>query len=280
MLVQKLKCLLLTFYEEHPFYLACIVAGAFLIWLMYRVARLGREYQIRLNERMLERNRIGRELHDTLLQSLVGVSLQLKVVSDLLGPDYGTSLERIRQQVEDTLREARQSVITLRCSTLHSRDLVEALREVGAALTVNQPIRLNVSVNGTSQPHSKAIDEQVLRIAQQAIGNAVMHSGCSEIHVRLEYQKRFLRFSVQDNGAGMDPNMMAVGRPGHYGLQNMRERAEAVGGEMSIGAEPGRGCVIAVCIPFPPPSRFFWPKIPSRAPHQPPPKWSMERPHR
>jgi signal transduction histidine kinase len=201
-----------------------------LFFAAYRRRLQGMTARVRLlyEERLDERTRIARELHDTLLQSLAGVSLQLDGVAKQIGPSSeaaASQIRAVRQQVDASFREARQKVQDLRSPMLQGRALPAVLRESLDQIAAGHPVRLRVTVAGQSRPLREDVDEAVLRIGQEAVANAVRHAQASEIQVSLAYDDRSLRLRIQDDGQGFDLDD-AGRRVGHWGLRNMQERAQ------------------------------------------------------
>jgi signal transduction histidine kinase len=242
-----------AFYQTYSFRLACLALAAAILWGMYRfrIAQIARQFDLRLEERLAERSRIARELHDTLLQSVVGVSLQLNVIADrvkLQSDSEHAHLQRIRRQVDEALRETRHSVWALRSPALATRNLATALAEAATSLTSGHKIKVQMSVEGKPRPYPAEIEEQLLRIVHEAIGNAVLHSRAGEVCISLHYHSWFLQLLVSDNGQGMDAELLKNGRPGHFGLCGMRERAQRIGADFSLRSAPGAGTAIEMTV--------------------------------
>ena len=232
-----------------------LIAAASAAFAAYQRRLQGITARVRLlfEERLDERTRIARELHDTLLQNLAGVSLQLDGVAKQIGASSEGAAGRIkavRQQVDAAFREARQKVLDLRSPMLQGRALPVVLRESLEQIAAGHPVRLRVTVAGQHGPLREDLDETVLRIGQEAVANAVRHARASEIQVSLSYDDRSLRLRVKDDGQGFDLDE-AGHRMGHWGLQNMRERAQRVGAEWKLSTAAGQGTEIEVIVPLP-----------------------------
>jgi len=228
--------------------LVAVVLAAYRFRLQEMTARV----RLRYEERLDERTRIARELHDTLLQSLAGVSLQLDGVAKQIGPSSGAAAARIqavRQQVEASFREARQKVQDLRSPMLQGRTLAVVLREALEQIAAGHLVRLRMTVSGQPRPLHGELEETVLRIGQEAVANAVRHAQASEIQVLLAYDQESLSLRVQDDGQGFDLDD-ARHRVGHWGLRNMQERAHRIGAEWKITSAAGRGTGIEAIVPL------------------------------
>ncbi len=238
------------FYETPWFYALVAVAGALAVWGVWR-GRV-RIVEQRFSLALAERARLSREIHDTLLQSLVGVALQVDVVSSNLEPTESSArqqLVRIRRQVEQYIRDARQSIHDLRSPHLESRDLPTALREFGRNAVGTANIRLTVTASGDQSQSPPKVENQLLRIGQEAILNAVRHAGASRIRVNLEGHAQSVVLTISDDGHGFDASRIATNGNGHYGLRMMRERAEELGGRFDVTTSANGGTTVTAIIP-------------------------------
>lgn len=239
-----------AFYQARWFYGMCVMAVLLTLWVAWRLHLRRVQHQFSLV--LAERTRVGRELHDTLLQSLVGVALQLEALSERVDePSVSVKeyLRRMRMQVEDYVREARQSIWDLRSSKLERRDLVAALRQAGEHATTGAPIRFEFTVTGTPYQCPPRLEEQLLRIAREAIQNGVLHAKATFIRMHLQYEDQSVRLRVADDGRGFDPLQLGD-LEGHYGLKSMQERAELAGGQLTIVSNRGKGTEIETVMPI------------------------------
>lgn len=212
-----------------------------------RLAHLRKQFSMILGERV----RLSREIHDTLLQSLVGVALQCDALAnDLtsLAPAAKEQFYRLRRDVEDHVREARQAIWNLRSPILDRRDLVTALRFVGQQAVAGSDIDLDVVVQGQPRPCSEQVEGQLLRIGQEAVINAVRHSAASRIRIELDYRSDSVVLRVADDGRGFTPEHVVPDADRHYGLVSMRERAETVGGRLRIQSRIGHGTTVETSV--------------------------------
>jgi signal transduction histidine kinase/ligand-binding sensor domain-containing protein len=241
--------LLPTFYQTWWFYgvsALTLVLALWLIWQM-RVRHLQREFSLVLGERV----RVSREIHDTLLQSLVGVALQLDALSEAAEPlgFMKDALARTRREVEDYIRETRQSIWKLRSPKLERGDLAAALRQTGERATSGTPVQFTLTTTGHAQEVKPDIEQQLLRIGEQAVLNSVRHANASQVHLKLHYSDDAVQLRVSDNGRGFDADDVAVDQGEHYGLVGMQERTHQAGGQLSITTHPGGGTAVEVVIP-------------------------------
>jgi ligand-binding sensor domain-containing protein len=239
-----------TFYQTRWFILVC-ASGAM---LMIAAAWRFRLHQVRGQFTLLlgERARLSREIHDTLLQGMVGVALQFDVMAndvDRSSDHYRQQLVRMRKNIEDYIRDARQSIWDLRSVKLENTDLATALLDGGHHATADHQIAFKLAVTGAVHKCPARVEEQLLRIGQEAVTNAVRHAHPSEVAMTLEYETGRVKLRVADDGDGFDPVAMAAHSNGHYGLVSMRERAEEVGGTFKVESAVGRGTTIEAIVP-------------------------------
>lgn len=227
-----------------------IVSIAVAAFAAYRRRLYSMTERVRLlyEERLDERTRIARELHDTLLQNLAGISLQLDGVVKQVGvnPETASTIKAVRKQVDASFREARQKVQDLRSPMLQGRALPVVLRESAEQIAAGHSIRVRMSVTGAPRPLGEEVDEALLRIGQEAVANAVRHADARRIQVLLDYRASSLRLSVEDDGKGFD---LETGSPaGHWGLKNMQERARRIGADWKITSADGHGTAVEAIV--------------------------------
>jgi signal transduction histidine kinase len=241
------------FYETAWFATMVITSLALIGWATWRfhIRRVRQQFALVLSERV----RMSRELHDTLLQSLVGVAVQVGTVADALESSSPARQQiiRIRERVEEYIRDARQSIWNLRAPVLASRDLSSSLRCVGERAIGERPIALEIATVGEPVKYASEVEEQLLRIGQEAILNAALHADPTRIHIALQYSDDSLRLSVSDDGGGFDVAHAFANADGHYGLITMKERAEAAGGRLDISSTPSTGTSVVVAVRYSPP---------------------------
>jgi PAS domain S-box-containing protein len=201
------------------------------------------------NVRLEERTRIAQELHDTLLQTFLSASMLLSVAMDDVSPDstVKSQLARILQIMNQGIQEGRNTIQDLRSTG--TPDLVQALSQVQEELPVQSNIDFRVIVVGRQEPLRPLVWHELYRIGREALVNAFSHSRAKCIQFELEYADTDLRMSVRDNGRGIDPQVLLMGRDGHWGLAGMRERASKIGGLLNITSNATAGTEIQLSIP-------------------------------
>jgi signal transduction histidine kinase len=243
--------LLPHFYETAWFRYFCAALAAAGIWGLYNL-RL-RQIRQRFSLVLEERGRLAREIHDTLAQGFVGISSQLDAVALTLNGHVELArkhLELARKMVRHSLTEARRSVMDLRASALEGHDLPAALSEAAHQWTAGSPVQIRVDVEGESRPLPEETEQHLLRIAQEAVTNAVKHARASHVRIHLEMASRKLSLRVADDGRGFEQDEAFSEVGGHFGLLGMRERAERLGGQLQLHSEPGQGTEVAVTVPL------------------------------
>ena len=239
------------FYQTYWFYAACFLVIALLAWQLYRIRVRGMEAQFAAV--LAERTRIAREIHDNLAQEMAGISVQLEVVARTMPPEAEaakTQLDRVRMLVRHGIAEARRYVWDLRSPALDHNDLPTALSETARRLTVETTVETQVQVSGTFRPLAQLVEDNLLRIGQEAINNAVKHAQARRIIVNLVFDARRVQLRVRDDGCGFDSQATGNGASGHFGLLGMRERVEQIGGTLSIQSVKGAGTEVAVDVPI------------------------------
>ena len=215
--------------------------------------QLHRELSVRLEERRSERARIARELHDTLFQGFLGVSLQLHGAVEQMPEDSPAkpSLNRALLLMRRVIDEGRDTLQGLRPSALESMNLEQAFSCLREEFTPGGGVRFRIFVTGQPKELKPAIQEQIYLIGREALINALRHSEASSIEAEVEYLPRRLRIVVRDNGCGMDPEVVRSGRRAHWGLLGMRERAGSIGAQLRIWSRLGAGTEVEISVPGP-----------------------------
>jgi signal transduction histidine kinase len=196
-----------------------------------------------------ERDRMARELHDTLEQQLSGVALQLDGLDDAIKTNPNTAtrfLTLARRMLRYTRLEARRSVWDLRSKILEKQGLEAALQNMAES---TNSVKIELQVRGEKEPLPAAVEFHLFRIAQEALANAAKHSHASVITMELDYGAENLRLMVRDNGGGFDLQATEKNPGPHFGLMGMRERTAKVGGELFLETAPQKGCCLSVTVP-------------------------------
>lgn len=197
-----------------------------------------------------ERNRLAREIHDTLAQGLTAIALQLESADALL--EAGADPARVRQAVKKALEltrinleEARRSVLDLRAAPLEGRTLAQALATLAAGMGAHFPVRFETT--GGSHPLPARIETGLYRIVQEALTNIIRHAAAHNITVSLVITPDQVRCTIEDDGCGFDPSIIP---PAHYGLVGVNERARLLGGSLNLQTAPGEGTRLEVVVPL------------------------------
>jgi signal transduction histidine kinase len=231
--------------------ISTVFIAAFFGWAIAR-----RLLELRLEERVNERTRIARDLHDTLLQSFHGVLMKFSAVTYMLRdrPEAQKTLEAVIEQARQAVTEGRDAVEGLRSSTVLTNDLARAIVTLGEDLAADNTGQncpeFRVHVEGASLALAPIVRDDVRRIASEAVRNAFGHAQARRIEVEIHYERWQLRLRILDNGKGIDQTLLEHGgRPGHFGLAGMQERARLVGGKLEVWSELGSGTEIELTIP-------------------------------
>lgn len=241
-----------TFVQTWPFRVAALIGFGLLLWLLYslRLRQVAQRINERFEARSAERDRIARELHDTLLQGVQGLIMRVHAIAERLPHDDPTrsAIDKTLDRAEDLMVEGRNRVHDLR--TPGRQKLADLL----ATLVASQPFDPAVSVvcetSGTPRSIYGPIVDEIGQIAREALFNAARHAQARRVVVHTLYARRTVRVSITDDGIGIDPDRAAAaGRTGHYGLIGMRERALRIGATLSVTGGVGGGTAITLEIP-------------------------------
>ena len=246
----------LSFVVEPPFYRTFWFLGlstvllAGIIFAAYRMRV--RAIRSQFDAVLAERNRIAREIHDTLAQGFVGVSVQLELTAHLLAQSHvleaSQQVDRTRDLVREGLADARRSIWDLRASGAQAT-LPARLTHL-ADLNKSDQLKVNVTIGGTYRALAASFENEVLRVAQEALTNAVRHSGAARVELDLRYHPTELKLKIADNGTGFKATDATLLEQGHFGIQGMRERAVQIGGTVNIESSDS-GTTVTLCTPLP-----------------------------
>jgi ligand-binding sensor domain-containing protein/signal transduction histidine kinase len=233
------------FYQTIWFYvlLAALLAGLIALVLRWRLVLAEREFKAVLGER----SRIAREIHDTLAQGYVGISVQLEVLSELLRQNKveaaAKQLDTARGHVREGLADARQSIWALRSQDSAENTLPVQLRRTTEQANGNG-VESSFSVYGAYRPMDPNLEREFLRVAQEAIHNVKKHAHARHLFVRLDYGPEEIALEIRDDGRGFDVGAVAESPLGHFGLIGMRERAASLGGVLDVTSEAEIGTTV------------------------------------
>ena len=225
----------------------------------WRLHQIAREFNAHLEGRVDERLRVARDLHDTLLQSFHGLLMRFQAAHNLLpgrAADARHVLETALDDAANAITQARDAVQDLRSSTVTTNDLAKAVEAVGDELAAEQSDEtaegpsFSVEVDGAVQDLHPILRDEVYGIAREALRNAFHHARARRIEVEIFYEARQLRVRVRDDGIGIDPSLLVQeGRPGHWGMRGMRERAKRAGAQLEVWSEHHAGTEIELTVP-------------------------------
>jgi signal transduction histidine kinase/ligand-binding sensor domain-containing protein len=248
-----------SYYQTSWFRAAAGVTVLALFWMLYqfRLRQIAHAFNLRLDERVSERTRIARELHDTLLQSFQGLMLRFQSVRDLLPTHPARAVEALDgalNRADEAIVEGRDAIQNLRSSTTAVTELAQAMTAWAEDFTQGpngerNSVTFRVSVVGTPRDLHPLLRDDVYRIACEALRNAYCHAQASHIEAEVTYGTREVRLRIRDDGKGIDPQHVNAGRSRHWGLISMRERAKQIGSELSLWSEVGAGTEVELRIP-------------------------------
>lgn len=220
---------------------------------LLRLRRISQHMRMRFDERHRERERIARELHDTLLQSFQGLLLRFQAVANRLpeADPVRTALEQALDRGEEAIDEGRERVLSLRLAEASVRQaLPEAFARIGGELAQLYPAAFDVVVEGRLPPLDALVRDEVYWIGREALGNAFRHADAGRIEVVISGSGGNLVLRFRDDGCGIGNDVQRQGaRAGHWGLSGMRERAAGIGAELRIWSEPGNGTEVELMVP-------------------------------
>ena len=248
-----------AYYQTTLFRVLCVAAFVALLLALYqlRLQQVRRQFASRLEVRVSERLRIAGELHDTLLQSFLALMFQFQAARNMVlrrPEDAISALDEAIAATSKAIAEGREAITDLRPDPVVQRDLPELLNAIGrelAAEGVNgrSPV-FRVTVEGKPRTISIPHQDEVYRIARETIRNAYRHADANLIEVEIHYGKDRLRLRIRDDGRGIDPKILANrGRPGHWGIPGILERAKRIGAQLKFWTEEGAGTEVELVLP-------------------------------
>jgi ligand-binding sensor domain-containing protein len=248
-----------SFTQSVFFKALCAITILGLSWLLYtiRLRQITGQVRARLYERLAERTRIARELHDTLLQSFQGLLLHFQRARNLLperAEEAIQTLDRALDGAEQAIVEGRDAIHDLRSPAPAAKGLVEEITSLGEELVAKNgnkdAAQFRAVIEGNAQALNPNVHVEIFRIAREALRNAFSHSQARRIETEVAYSNNLFRLRIRDDGKGMAPDVRNRGeRIGHWGLGGMRERAKRLGGELEVWSEPGAGTEVDLRVP-------------------------------
>ncbi|GAA0547762.1 sensor histidine kinase [Rhizomicrobium palustre] len=239
-----------TFFQSWPFYLLCAALALALLWLGYslRLRAIAERIRARMNERLDERERIARELHDTLLQSVQGLIMRFSnIAQDItaIQPAHRDMLDAL-DSADAVVVEGRDRVHELRRWS-GARSLSDVVTHTAERLLLSDKIEIRVGVEGLQREIYPAIADELLRITDEALFNVTRHAHARKVSIAVSYGAEELVLRIIDDGVGIAPEIVAQGGvAGHFGLVGMRERAEKIGGQLAITPAPAGGTQVEI----------------------------------
>src|SRR2546422_981042 len=216
--------------------------------LALQLARLS--VQSRQSAVTAERNRMARDIHDTLAQGFTGVIVQLEAVEEAMSKDQAVKasghLDRAGELARESLREARRSVQALRPQALEEKQLSEALKDLIEQITRGTTVHAKFTLQGKRRKLPPEWETNLLRVGQEVLTNVLRHARANEFKVLLVFDSSEIRLELRDNGCGFNPQRKHEG----FGLQGMRERVEGMGGRLTIQSAAGKGTGISIVLPL------------------------------
>ncbi len=201
---------------------------------------------------LLERNRMAREIHDTLAQSLTGIVLQLEAAEDILPANLKVAsghLNQARRLARQSLEEARRSVWALRPQGLESGDLPSALKRLSERFAERSRTKMEFTLEGTPRSLPSGAEDHLFRIGQEAVTNALKHARAKRIRLELRYEPEKVSLLMEDDGKGFEPGV--PGDPRGFGLVSMHERSKRIGASVTIHSTLGLGTRVMAELPVP-----------------------------
>jgi signal transduction histidine kinase/ligand-binding sensor domain-containing protein len=242
-----------AWYQTLLFRVFAVLLGTALVIAAYylRLSRYTAALKMRFDERLDERTRLARDLHDTLLQTIQGSKLVADNARDNADNPQSTlrALDRLSEWLDRAILEGRDALEALRSSASEFDSLTSALRRAADDCTFDSQIKVIVLTFGMDRELHPIARDEVYRIAFEAIRNACTHSGCMELIIELRYRKRSFRLEVRDDGRGIDSCLLQSGKTGHFGMTGMRERALNLGGTLTVKSEIDRGTTVSLSVP-------------------------------
>ena len=249
-----------AWFQTDWFYASCVLASLLITWTTYRfrMRQVARGLHARFDERLSERTRIARDLHDTLLQSFQASLIQMQRARNHFSRSTEEAIRTLDNAIgsaEHAIVEGRDAIQDLRLTVVPQSNLEHLLTVAGQELAKTQdangiPPMFRVTVEGPHRSLSPILQDEVYRIGREVLRNAFRHSQASRIEAEIRYDKRKLRLRIRDDGKGIDQKIIAEGaKAGHWGLPGARERATRIGARLDFWSEAGAGTEVELTVP-------------------------------
>jgi len=241
-----------AFYQTKWFFALCVLALilAGILLTRLRVRSAADRLRLRFEERLDERVRVAQDLHDNLLQEVMGISLQLEIADELTPPEAAGKpiLGRALRLSESALTHGRGALTTLRATALTRQDIYQALAVAAAPFSEERQRAVQYNIHGTELPVRAGVGEEIVQIGREALRNALQHTD-GIVHVDIHYAPRRFCLIIDDEGQGMSSTVMESGVPGHFGLRGMRERAARIASTLTIESKMRGGTHVQLSVP-------------------------------
>lgn len=243
-----------AFYQTFWFGIVCALVLLIAIVLITRrhMHRSNRRLLARMRIRHAERERIARDLHDTLLQGVHGLILRVHAAASQLPPGHPVyaSIEQALERGEEALVEGRNRLHDLRLGMSGLNELVTRITEFAEQFAADYPAKFNITANDSDQPIDPVVGEEAFLIAREALLNAFKHAHASDVSVKVDHGRKGLSLVIRDNGRGFNVDVKSSPQPSNrWGLVGMRERASSIGAELMIKSTEGKGAEVSLWIP-------------------------------
>jgi ligand-binding sensor domain-containing protein/two-component sensor histidine kinase len=243
-----------SYYQTTWFRFLIIVVALCCVWLVFtlRLRHATAMIQSRLSDRMMERERIARDLHDTLLQGFHGLMLRFQVASSLVQPKDPAYpvIEDALNRADRLMIESRERIRDLRYESEQVVQLADALEAAAKQMASDHTMSFRLTVEGAVRALNPLVRDEIYLVGREGLWNAFKHSNGTEVEAELTFHPHWVRLRVRDNGDGIEPETLrAGGAAGHWGISGMHERAEKIGAQFKMWNREGAGCELEVKLP-------------------------------
>jgi signal transduction histidine kinase/ligand-binding sensor domain-containing protein len=240
------------FFWQNEWFLVLVIlaiAASVIEFTRRRTKRRAERLSLRFQERAAERERLAYQIHDTVIQDMIGVAFQLELLGFQLTdkPESATdSLGNLAGRVRGSIARNRNMVASLHSTASKESSLIDVLRNAEAEFRVNELPEFELTSVGEPRPIDPLVRDEVYRICREALSNAFRHSYAKHVRVKIQFLPNSFEVSLTDDGQGIDEVIMQRGRDGHFGLRGMQANAKRIGAVLSIESQPGQGTRIAL----------------------------------